>query len=302
MYREFFGLEQRPFGLTPNTSLYYGLPPHEEALEVLRAALLDGEGFISISGEVGTGKTMVLRMFTATLPEDYELVYIPNPMLSPGELYLSVARELRIDPDGAAGPHLIDRINRRLLEISGSGGRAVMVIDEAQALPDETLEALRLLGNLETEQDKLLQIVLFAQPELEQRLRRDSLRQLRQRISFSYALRPLTPDETRSYVNYRMKAAGYRGAPVFGARAAKVIHRRARGIPRLINIIANKCLILCYGYGIRAVPARVAEEAAADGAAGDAPRSAFPRWLKLLAVLAAAAVATAGLLYIPGAQ
>ena len=264
MYQSFFGLEQQPFGLTPNTSLYYGLPPHEEAMEVLHTALVNGEGFIKVTGEVGTGKTMVLRLFISKLEENYELVYIPNPTLNPLELKQSIAKELQLDVENISNLSLNDLINNRLLDLNKSGKKVVMVVDEAQALSDETLETVRLLGNLETEQDKMLQIVLFGQPELDLKLQQDNFRQLRQRISFSYALRPLNEHETYSYLNYRMKASGFKGVEVFDSKVARDIYVASYGIPRLINVIANKCLMLCYGFGVYAVTRKIVAEAIKD--------------------------------------
>lgn len=249
MYREFFGLEQQPFSLTPNTSLYYGLPPHEEALQVLSVAIKNGEGFIKISGEVGTGKSLVLRMFMSTLPEEFELLYIPNPILTPEELKVSIAKELGIDTYSCSNLSLNDEINHVLLDLHKDGKIVVLVIDEAQSVSDDTLEALRLLGNLETEHYKMLQIVLFGQPELDEKLEQEHLRQLKQRISFSYKLRPLYQDETYAYLNFRMRASGYKGRELFTKRFANKIYKASNGVPRLINIIANKTLMLAYGYG-----------------------------------------------------
>lgn len=261
---EFFGLNQQPFGLTPNTSLYYGLPPHEEALEVLHSALNNGEGFIKVTGEVGTGKTMVLRLFISKLPSEYELVYLPNPILNPRELKVSIARELGINVSNCTNLSLNDDINHCLLDLNKHGKRVVLVIDEAQALPDDTIEAIRLLGNLETEHNKMLQIVLFGQPELDDRLNCDNLRQLKQRISFSYKLRPLDKDETEAYLVYRMRASGFKGDPLFTPSVSKLIYKSSNGIPRLINIISAKCIMLAYGKGTYRLTRKIAREAIGD--------------------------------------
>lgn len=264
MYKNFYGLDQIPFGLTPNTSLYYGLPPHEEALEVLKTALESGEGIIKVTGEVGTGKTMVLRLFLSQLSDNIELIYIPNPVLSPSELKLTLARELELSYDSSNLFALSDDINKKLLELNKAQKKVLMVIDEAQALPDETLEAIRLLGNLETEYDKMIQIVLFGQPELDLQLAKPNLRQLRQRISFSYGLRPLNSDEVYAYLNYRMSCAGYDGREIFSRKIATRIQKSCNGIPRLINIVANKCLLLAYGYGERFITKKMLSEALTD--------------------------------------
>ena len=297
MYEEFFGVTEKPFGLTPNTALYYGLPPHEEALQVLQTALVAGEGFIKITGEVGTGKTMVLRLFINRLPDEFEPIYIPNPTLDPLELRLAIARELTIDVEKCSNATLIDDINCRLLELSKAGKKAVLVIDEAQSLGDETLEAVRLLGNLETERAKLLQIILFGQPELDERLNDNRFRQLRQRISFSYALRPLNQDETRAYLNYRMRAAGYKGTDLFTPHIARMIYRSSLGIPRLINILAHKCLVLAYGRGVYALTSHIVKEAIAD--TDSAHRLRFdPLNIFLILAITVMAISAISLLYV----
>ncbi len=260
----FFGLEQQPFSLTPNTSLYYGLPPHEQALETLHSALCNGEGFIKVTGEVGTGKTMVLRLFMSELGDDYELIYIPNPVLTPDELRVSIARELSIDVENYTNLSLIDDINHRLLALNRAHKHVVLVIDEAQALPDNTLETIRLLGNLETEHTKMLQIVLFGQPELDQRLELKEFRQLKQRFSFSYCLRALDFDETYCYLNYRMRAAGFKGGEFFPKSVAKKLFRATHGVPRLINVLAVKCVMLAYGKGVYLVDNSIVYEAILD--------------------------------------
>ncbi|WP_412841221.1 MSHA fimbrial biogenesis protein MshM, partial [Aeromonas dhakensis] len=252
MYLNHFGLQEAPFGLTPNTGFYYGLPPHEEALQVLNWALAQGEGFIKVTGEVGTGKTLLCRKLLSELGSEerpVRLAWLPNPHLSPAELRIALALELGLPVRDQSELDLTDRIHRHLISLHRQGSRVVVLIDEAQALPDETLEAIRLFGNLETESSKLLQIVLFGQPELDSRLAKPHLRQLRQRIGFSYCLRPLRFDETRAYLEHRLHISGYRGAPLFGGAALRQLWRASRGIPRLINILAQKCLMLAYGQG-----------------------------------------------------
>lgn len=224
MYLTHFGLQEAPFGLTPNTGFYYGLPPHEEALQVLNWALAQGEGFIKVTGEVGTGKTLLCRKLLSELGSEarpVRLAWLPNPHLTPAELRIALALELGLAVRDQSELDLTDRIHRHLISLHQQGSRVVVLIDEAQALPDETLEAIRLFGNLETESSKLLQIVLFGQPELDARLAKPHLRQLRQRIGFSYCLRPLRFDETRAYLVHRLQVSGYRGAPLFAGRAMR---------------------------------------------------------------------------------
>lgn len=289
MYLNHFGLLEAPFGLTPNTGFYYGLPPHEEALQVLNWALAQGEGFIKVTGEVGTGKTLLCRKLLSELGSEahpVRLAWLPNPHLTPAELRTALALELGLSVREGAELDLTDRIHRHLISLHQQGSRVVVLIDEAQALPDETLEAIRLFGNLETESNKLLQIVLFGQPELDARLAKPHLRQLRQRIGFSYCLRPLRFDETRAYLEHRLQISGYRGAPLFAGRATRLLWRASRGIPRLINILAQKCLMLAYGQGARQIDSRLVRLAIRD--TDDASRFAPLRWWPLLLLLGCA--------------
>ncbi|WP_323934322.1 MSHA fimbrial biogenesis protein MshM [Aeromonas hydrophila] len=289
MYLNHFGLQEAPFGLTPNTGFYYGLPPHEEALQVLNWALAQGEGFIKVTGEVGTGKTLLCRKLLSELGSEerpVRLAWLPNPHLNPAELRIALALELGLAVRDQSELDLTDRIHRHLIALHQQGSRVVVLIDEAQALPDETLEAIRLFGNLETESSKLLQIVLFGQPELDSRLAKPHLRQLRQRIGFSYCLRPLRFDETRAYLEHRLQISGYRGAPLFGGRALRQLWRASRGIPRLINILAQKCLMLAYGQGARQIDSRLVRLAVRD--TDDARRFVPRRWWPLVLLLGCA--------------
>ncbi|MDZ7748257.1 MAG: AAA family ATPase [Halofilum sp. (in: g-proteobacteria)] len=211
---------------------------HREALNTLRGALDSGEGFIRVSGEVGTGKTMLCRTFMKGLRDDEQVVYIPNPHLMPTMLRLAVARELGVPADSQLDQNLLlMRIQERLIELARAGKRVIVCLDEAQAMPDETLEALRLLTNLETERSKLLQVVLFGQPELEDKLAKPELRQVRQRIAWSYRLTPYDRDELEAYVEHRLRTAGYRGDPLFTPAALDALDSASGGIPRLINVI-----------------------------------------------------------------
>ncbi|QYJ78474.1 ExeA family protein [Shewanella acanthi] len=250
MYLNHFGLSQAPFSLTPNTGFFFGLWPHVEALQVLQTALQTGEGFIKVTGEVGTGKTLICRKLINELPPGFNCAYLPNPYLSPTELRWAVANELGLKYSSDIDQQqLTGLIQQQLLALSAHGHSIVLVLDEAQALPDESLEALRLFTNLETENRKLLQVVLFGQPELDERLKLPSFRQLRQRITFSYNLRPLTWDETDAYICYRLAVAGCAGAPLFSPKLTRKIADASRGIPRLINILSHKALMLSFGEG-----------------------------------------------------
>ncbi|EGU34709.1 MSHA biogenesis protein MshM [Vibrio sp. N418] len=246
MYLEHFGFNQLPFHLTPNTELFLGLAPHYEAIQTVNAALNMGEGVIKVTGEVGTGKTMVCRMLVNHFEPHIQLVYLPNPVLSGHELRQSVAAELLVHSQNAAS--IVDDIQHRLIELTKAGKQVVVLVDEAQALSDDALEVLRLFGNLETERQKLLQIVLFGQPELDERLEQHHLRQFRQRITFSAKLRPLSIEETVTYITTRIEKAG--GCyEVFSLSQKKALWRASRGIPRLINQLCHKSLLLASSQG-----------------------------------------------------
>jgi len=250
MYKAHFGFTEQPFGITPDTSFFFTSPHSQEALNTLLVAAQNGEGFIKITGEVGTGKTLLCRKFMATLGEEFVTAYIPNPYLEPRTLMLALADELGVPLEKDVDQHqLLKSITHRLLELAGEGKRALLCLDEAQAIPVESLEALRLLTNLETEKRKLLQIVLFGQPELNRKLELDSIRQLAQRITFHYHLGPLTRDDLEFYLAHRLRVAGFTGSRLFTRRATKRLFSASRGYPRLVNILAHKALMLCYGEG-----------------------------------------------------
>ncbi len=251
MYLYHFGLRELPFTLTPNTNFFLGLEPHNEALAVLLTALKTGEGFIKVIGEVGTGKTLLCRKLLNEIPEHFITAYIPNPYLKPDELRRAVAVELGVKQAQRMSVQLLtQRIQQRVVELHNDGHSVVLILDEAQALPAESLEALRLFTNLETETRKLLQVVLFAQPELDSRLGENNFRQLRQRITFAYRLRAMTRAEVFHYIQHRMQVAGYKGAILFNTSICKSIYRASQGIPRLVNILCHKMLMLTYGQGV----------------------------------------------------
>ncbi|MBU1620536.1 MAG: AAA family ATPase [Gammaproteobacteria bacterium] len=264
MYLRHFGLQQTPFSLTPNTAFYVDLPQHHEALEVLTTALNVGEGFIKVTGEVGTGKTMLCRKLMNEAPEDWVIAYIPDPYLSPVELRWAFATELGLkQSDTIDNQQLVQLLQHCLVALAAEGKRVVLIIDEAQALPDDTLEALRLLTNLETEQRKLLQVVLFGQPELDKRLASYKFRQLRQRVSFSYFLRGMSYYEVQAYISARVDIAGVR-QPLFSPGALKAIWKYSRGIPRLVNVLSHKGLMLAFGENKLQVDTRHVRYAAKD--------------------------------------
>jgi len=250
MYQEHFKLREAPFSLTPDPDYFYNYTGHQQALNVLLVALQSGEGLIKITGEVGTGKTLLCRKLLAALAGKFQTAYLPNPLLTPFELYQALAEELNIIiPQGITMHDLVKRITEQLVGLRKRGKKAVLCIDEAQAMPRESLEALRLLSNLETEKLKLLQIVIFAQPELDALLEKDNLRQLRQRITFSYDLPALDRAAVSGYVHHRLSVAGHTGRRLFDEAALDAVYRSSRGIPRLVNILCHKALMVAYGQG-----------------------------------------------------
>lgn len=249
-YAKHFGLNDTPFGITPDTSFFFSFGSHLEAYNTLLVAAKSGEGFIKITGEVGTGKTLLCRQFLKTLGDDFVTAYIPNPFLEPRTLLLAIADDLGVHQKKNVDEHaVLKAINTRLLEYAQSGKKVLLCIDEAQALPIETLEAIRLLSNLETEKRKLLQIVLFGQPELDRRLARTEIRQLAQRISFHYRLRPLSWDESSFYIHHRLRVAGFSHLRLFTRTAMFALWLGSGGIPRMLNILANKAMMLGFGEG-----------------------------------------------------
>ena len=265
MYLEHFGLREPPFSLTPDTAYFFEYGHYCEALNTLLVALRSGEGFIKVTGEVGTGKTLLCRKLLALLDEEFYTAYIPNPFLTPSALNLAVVEELGLELPRNAGQHrIVKELNARLVGLTAEGRRVVLCIDEAQAMPAETLEILRLLTNLETEKRKLLHVVLFGQPELDAKLARPAARQLRQRITFSYRLEPIDLEGMTAYVAHRLVVAGSQGRVQFTRGALRRLHRASRGIPRLVNILAHKSLMACYGRGGHTIEAAHVRLAAAD--------------------------------------
>jgi MSHA biogenesis protein MshM len=265
MYKTHFGLREMPFGITPDTSFAYTSRTHQEALNTLLVAVKNGEGFLKITGEVGTGKTLLCRRFLAALDQNHVSAYIPNPYLQPRTLLFALAAELRLGVPRDADQHLLlKEIARGLLNYARQGKTVVVCLDEAQAMPTETMEALRLLTNLETEKRKLLQVVLFGQPELDQKLDAESVRQLKQRITFQHHLTPLRLEEVEQYLAHRLRVAGFRGERLFDRAAARLVHRYSGGIPRLINIVAHKSMLLAFGEGEQIVRPDHVSQAVAD--------------------------------------
>lgn len=273
MYEQFFGLKEKPFSLTPDTEYFYRYSGHQEAFNVLLVALRNGEGFVRVTGEVGTGKTLLCRQILRLLEEDCATIYLPNPLLTPLELYQSIAHELQLEfSEGASVQHLHHEIFAELVSLKKINRPVVVLIDEAQAMPYRSLEAIRLLSNLETEKEKLLHIFFFAQPEFDQRLERSDLRQLRQRITFSYQLPTLSARELSSYLKHRLRVAGFQGGELFSSAAVRLLHSASAGVPRLINILAHKSLMVAYGRGCKSIDRSMVVAAIRDTAGLTSPK------------------------------
>ncbi len=285
MYLDHFGLREAPFSLTPDTQFYIACNSHQEAYNTLLVAVTNGEGFIKITGNVGTGKTLLCRKFLGSLDqESFVTAYLHNPYLDPRSLQFALADELKVPIDPTTDAHqLMKALTLHLIDIAREGKNAVLCLDEAQAMPLETLEVLRLLTNLETEKRKLLQVVLFGQTELDAHLAHESVRQISQRITFSHELQPLNREEVGYYVMQRLGIAGNRSGPIFSERALDELFQGSSGIPRLINILAHKSLMLAYGEGRRRVDAAEIRAAVEDTpSANRQAKSAWKHWLSFL--------------------
>lgn len=290
MYHTHFALRELPFGLTPDTAFAFACTPHQEALNTLLVAAANGEGFMKVTGEVGTGKTLLCRRFLSQLDDENVTAYIPNPLLDPHGLLLALAEELRVDFDRDDDPHrLLKSLNQVLLAHARAGKRVVVCLDEAQAMPLETLESLRLLSNLETEKRKLFQVVLFGQPELDVKLAHESVRQLQQRITFQYHLSALSRRELEYYISHRLRIAGYMGDRLFNTTALDALYTASRGVPRLINVVAHKSMLAAYGEGRHYISAAHVRQAARDTPSARRVYSP-PLWIGAAAAVTAAAV------------
>lgn len=247
MYRQHFGFSENAFSLTPDTQFYFNSPGHRDVLNTLLLALKHSEGFIKVVGEVGTGKTLLGRKLLTALSDKFITAYVPNPYLTPEELKWLLAEEIGIPYNNQMPSYqLLREITQKLIALAAEKRQVVLIIDEAQAMPRETIEALRLLTNLETEKSKLLQVVLMGQPELNQVLARTDLRQLNQRIVFSETIPCLNHQQVKRYVEHRLKSAACQ-KNIFSASSLRLLSAASGGVPRLINILAHKALLAAYG-------------------------------------------------------
>ena len=265
MYNDFFSLEHPPFRITPDTGLFYSGAKRGAVLDALVYAVHNGEGIIKVVGEVGSGKTMLCRMLEVRLPRNIEIVYIANPSLSPENILQVIAFELKLVVDPQVSKlESMQKLQALLTRRHAEGKQVVVFIEEAQSMPLATLEEVRLLSNLETEQSKLMQVVLFGQPELDENLSDSSIRQLRERITHSFDLEPLQAEEVLEYLNYRMWVSGYRGADIFDTAIARLIAAYSHGMIRRINILADKTLLAAYAENTRSLRKQHVLNAARD--------------------------------------
>jgi MSHA biogenesis protein MshM len=265
MYQEHFGLTRPPFKITPDTSLFFEGSQRGAALDALMYAIKSGEGIIKVVGEVGSGKTMLCRMLEVRLSDDIEVIYIANPSLSPDNILHVIAHELNLNVnDEMSKVNVMQQIQTHLLEKHAGNRQVVLFVEEAQSMPIETLEEIRLLSNLETDENKLLQMVLFGQPELDEKLSAPHIRQLKERITHSFNLSPFPPDDTLQYLNFRLRAVGYKGPDVFNKKTAGVVKKYSDGLTRRINILADKSLLAAYSEGSHTVTSLHIKSAAQD--------------------------------------
>ncbi len=264
MYTEFYGLKEKPFALLPDPRFLFLATSHREALAHLLYGIEEGEGFIQVIGHVGTGKTTLCRTLVQRVGPEVEIAFIFNPSGSELELLMAISREFGLPAALRSRSELLDALNHFLLEQKASGRRVVLVIDEAQNLEPEVLEQIRLLSNLETEREKLIQIVLIGQPELEENLARSDMRQLRQRVTVRWSLDPLERKEVKDYLDHRLRVAGLSKPDLFQPGAVRAIYRASRGVPRLINALADRTLLAGYARGTRSIDARMVRAAARE--------------------------------------
>lgn len=261
MYLEYYNLHEYPFNITPDPRFLYFSHHHKEAYDHLMYGIKTRRGFIELTGEVGSGKTTLIRAVLADLEGEVETALILNPMLSENQLLRAILNDFGLEAKGSDRLKCVERLNSFLLERNRAGGNAALIIDEAQDLSPQLLEQVRLLSNLETDQHKLIQIVLCGQPELKNRLNRPDLRQLHQRITVRYHIPPLTLESTGLYIHHRLAVAGSDGSICFEPDAVREVYRHTRGVPRLINAVCDNALLAGYVARTRQIDARCVRRA-----------------------------------------
>ncbi len=293
MYHDFFGLDDSPFKITPNLNLFYAGGQRGAVLDALLYAVSSGEGIIKVIGEVGTGKTMLCRMLEEHLPKNVETIYLANPSIPKEEILYAIADELGLDLHNLRSTQLLRALQEYLIEKYSLGNYVVLFIDEAQAMPVGTFEEIRLLSNLETGDRKLLQMVLFGQPELDDHLKNPKIRQLRERITHSFYLSPFDGNQIQEYLSFRLRAVGYRGPDLFSSQTVRLIARASKGLVRRVNIMADKALLAAFADNTHDIkPAHI--QAAIRDSGFQAP---FPLW-RIIAILALLLIGVAGLYFI----
>jgi general secretion pathway protein A len=264
VYEKYFQLRERPFALSPDPEYLYPSKVHQEALSYLRYGIEGHAGFVAITGEIGSGKTTMLQSLLGRLDRNTTVARVVNTMLDPRELLDTIMLDFGMDPTGISKPVLLHRLAEFLVAQRQAGRLTLLVIDEAQNLSLPALEEIRMLSNLETEKSKLIQIIMIGQPELREKLALPQLQQLRQRITVSYHLTPLDADEAANYVNHRLRRAALGPAVEFPRDVTDLIHQRSRGVPRIINVIADATLLFAYGVDRRNIDTAITNEALAE--------------------------------------
>ena len=264
MYCEYYGLVRSPFEMTPDPSFLFLGEAHREGLATLVYGVKSGKGFVMLTGEVGTGKTTLLHALLGQLDSQTKSAFIFNPRLTPLGFFRVLFEELDIKPRRNHKADYLLQLNEFLIERLGKNEKTLLIVDEAQTLSIEMLEEIRLLSNLETPRSKLIQIILVGQPELKEMLRKPELRQLRQRISLSHHLRPFSEDESRDYVEDRLRRAGHTGGRIFKRSALRSLYRITGGTPRLLNVLCDSALLMGFARQQKVVDADMIEQAAGD--------------------------------------
>lgn len=298
LYLEHFGLAEAPFSITPNPHFFFAGSNRGSLLDALKFSVQSDEGIVTVIGEVGSGKTMLCRMLLDDLPPQVDAIYLANPSFSANEILDAIAHDLGVTQEPGSAMTRLDALNRELIARYAAGRRVVLLIDEAHAMPPESLEEVRLLSNLETSRHKLVGIVLFGQPELADVLARPNMRQLRERVVQRFQLGPLHPGELRDYLEFRLRAAGHRGNFPFSAKAVERIGRISRGLTRRINILADKALLSAFARNARSVEREDAQRAERDVGFTATPATAPSR--RRLMIAAAIAVAGIGAAFAAG--
>jgi len=284
MYLDHFGLNQSPFKITPNTEFFYTGGNRGAILDALLYAIIHGEGIVKVTGEIGSGKTMLCRMLESMLPDNVEAIYLANPSLNRDEVFHAIADELGLATEGKRGGEIMRLMQNCLIEKHAASKQVVLLVEEAQAMPLDTLEEIRLLSNLETAHHKLLQIVLFGQPELNDHLNLPQMRQLKERITHGFKVPPLDQKDIPEYLMFRMRAAGYHGPSIFSAGAIKLITAASQGITRRINVLADKALLAAFSENTHNILPKHIKAAIEDS---EFTSPAKTPWLKKIAIAAA---------------